>query len=110
MPCLSSSPIGGRFTRRTAGECAVACLSPAPGVDDRELAAEAGALAAAGLPATAATTLGDLLTGAHPGRTDPATRSVYAPVGLPWQDLALSWLAHGQALKRGIGRRIDFLA
>ncbi|MGF2211659.1 hypothetical protein [Streptomyces albidoflavus] len=65
-------------------------------VDDHELAAATGTLATPGLPttprlsSTAVPTLTDLLTGAHPGRTSPDTRTVYAPVGLPWQDLALS--------------------
>ncbi|MGA5006204.1 ornithine cyclodeaminase family protein [Streptomyces koyangensis] len=70
-------------------------------VDDRPLAA------AMGTPASV--TLTDLLTGAHPGRTAPDTRTVYSPVGLPWQDLALSWLAHERARERGIGQDVDFL-
>ncbi|MFI8905460.1 ornithine cyclodeaminase family protein [Streptomyces albidoflavus] len=78
-------------------------------VDDRELAAATGTLASARLPTEAAPTLTDLLTGTHPGRTGPDTRTVYAPVGLPWQDLALSWLAHQRARERGAGRDIDFL-
>ncbi|MFB7499274.1 ornithine cyclodeaminase family protein [Streptomyces sp. NPDC056161] len=80
-------------------------------VDDRELAAESGVLATAGLPETAVdATLGEILDGTHPGRTTPGRRSVYAPVGLPWQDLALAWIAHREARRRGIGRRIDLLA
>ncbi|MFF6977901.1 ornithine cyclodeaminase family protein [Streptomyces sp. NPDC008343] len=80
-------------------------------VDHRELAANMGALAAAGLPATAAdATLGDVLRSEHPGRTSAASRTVYAPVGLPWQDLALSWLAYEAAQREGIGRRVDLLA
>ncbi|PKA33716.1 ornithine cyclodeaminase family protein [Streptomyces sp. SM8] len=90
-------------------------------VDDHELAAATGTLATpghaatadlhatAGLPTTAVPTLTDLLTGAHPGRTSPDTRTAYAPVGLPWQDLALSWLAHERARERGVGRDFDFL-
>ncbi|MGI5379592.1 ornithine cyclodeaminase family protein [Streptomyces sp. CA-251387] len=79
-------------------------------VDDRELAARTGALAAADLPAEAAdTTLGAVLRGEHPGRTAATTRSVYAPVGLPWQDLALAWVAYRAAERRGVGRRIDLL-
>ncbi|MFB4290218.1 ornithine cyclodeaminase family protein [Nonomuraea sp. ATR24] len=79
-------------------------------VDDRELAAAMGALAAAGLPAEAAdATLGEILRGEHPGRTDPEARTVYAPVGLPWQDLALSWLAYQEAGRRGIGLEVDLL-
>ncbi|MFE6719832.1 ornithine cyclodeaminase family protein [Streptomyces albidoflavus] len=70
-------------------------------VDDRQLAAAAGTLASA--------TLTEILNGAHPGRTTPDTRTVYSPVGLPWQDLALSWLAHERARERGIGQDVDFL-
>lgn len=80
-------------------------------VDHRELAASMGALAAAGLSATAAdATLGDVLRSGHPGRASAASRTVYAPVGLPWQDLALSWLAYEAAQREGIGRRVDLLA
>ncbi|MDC0767079.1 ornithine cyclodeaminase family protein [Streptomyces sp. HD] len=80
-------------------------------VDDRELAASMGAVAAAGLPATAVdAVLGDVLRGEHPGRVDGEGRTVYSPVGLPWQDLALSWVAHRVAEREGIGRRLDLLA
>lgn len=79
-------------------------------VDDRELAARTGALAAAGLSAEAAdTTLGAVLRGEHPGRTGATIRSVYAPVGLPWQDLALAWVAYRAAERQGVGRRVDLL-
>ncbi|MFE6938703.1 ornithine cyclodeaminase family protein [Streptomyces chartreusis] len=80
-------------------------------VDDRELAASTGALAAAGLPSTAADAeLADVLRGDHPGRASAGRRSVYAPVGLPWQDLALAWSAYGAAERAGVGRRVDLLA
>ncbi|MFI2437572.1 ornithine cyclodeaminase family protein [Streptomyces sp. NPDC018693] len=80
-------------------------------VDDRELAADMGALAAAGLPAEAAdATLGEVLRTDHPGRTDTTARTVYAPVGLPWQDLALAWVAYQRAERAGVGRRVDLLA
>ncbi|MEJ8646174.1 ornithine cyclodeaminase family protein [Streptomyces sp. MS1.HAVA.3] len=80
-------------------------------VDDRELAATMGAPAAAGLPASAAeATLGEVLRGDHPGRTGATDRSVYAPVGLPWQDLALAWLAYQQAERHDIGQKIDLLS
>lgn len=78
-------------------------------VDDRQLAAVTGTLASATRPAEATPTLTEILTGAHPGRTAPDTRTVYSPVGLPWQDLALSWLAHERARERGIGQETDFL-
>ncbi|MEV0738417.1 ornithine cyclodeaminase family protein [Streptomyces sp. NPDC050549] len=74
-------------------------------VDDRQLVASVGALA----PADIDTTLGDVLRGDHPGRTDADARSVYAPVGLPWQDLALAWLAYRRAEEDGVGRRVNLL-
>ncbi|QYC43288.1 L-lysine cyclodeaminase [Nonomuraea coxensis DSM 45129] len=80
-------------------------------VDDRPLAAAMGVLAATGLPAGAAhATLGELLRGDHPGRTGPDQITVYGPVGLPWQDLALSLLAWREAGRRGVGAEIDLLA
>ncbi|WEO94138.1 ornithine cyclodeaminase family protein [Streptomyces sp. FXJ1.172] len=79
-------------------------------VDDEELAARMGALAAPGLTRTAAdATLTDVLRGTRPGRTSPGERTVYAPVGLPWQDLALTWLAWREAERRGVGAVIDLL-
>jgi ornithine cyclodeaminase len=69
-----------------------------------------GVLAATGLPPEAAhATLGEILRGEHPGRTDPGQRTVYAPVGLPWQDLALAWLAYREAERRGLGLEVDLL-
>ncbi|MER5512006.1 NAD(P)-binding domain-containing protein [Streptomyces sp. NPDC002766] len=80
-------------------------------VDDRELAATMGALAAADLPAAAAgPVLGEVLRGEHPGRRSAEERTVYAPVGLPWQDLALAWLAYRRAERDGAGQRVDLLA
>ncbi|MFI7617247.1 ornithine cyclodeaminase family protein [Nonomuraea terrae] len=79
-------------------------------VDDREPAAAMGALAAAGLPASAADAiLGDVLRGDHPGRTGDGL-TVYAPVGLPWQDLCLSWAAYEEAERRGAGIGVDLLS
>lgn len=80
-------------------------------VDDRDLAATMGALSAAGLAASAAqATLSEVLRGEHPGRTSATDRSVYAPVGLPWQDLALAWVAYQQAEQHDIGQKIDLLS
>lgn len=79
-------------------------------VDDRELAARTGVSAAPGLSRTAAdATLTDILRGTHPGRTSRLQRTVYAPVGLPWQDLALAWSAFRAAERRGIGTTVDLL-
>ncbi|MFA1551817.1 ornithine cyclodeaminase family protein [Actinomadura chokoriensis] len=78
-------------------------------VDDVPLAAEMGVLAGAGPGAKhAAGTLGDLLRGEDPGPDGEIT--VYAPVGLPWQDLALSWTAYRAARAAGAGVEFDFLA
>ncbi|MEV6117047.1 ornithine cyclodeaminase family protein [Streptomyces sp. NPDC052109] len=79
-------------------------------VDDTGLAATMGALAAPGLTRTTAdATLTDILRGTRPGRTTLRQRTVYAPVGLPWQDLALTWLAWREAERRGLGATIDLL-
>ncbi|GAA4517719.1 ornithine cyclodeaminase family protein [Actinoallomurus oryzae] len=76
-------------------------------VDDVALSLEMGALGNAGLGAEdAAGTLSEVLDG-KAGRTGEAEVTVYAPVGLPWQDLALSWLAFRTARA---GTRFDFLA
>ncbi|MFK4104174.1 ornithine cyclodeaminase family protein [Streptomyces sp. NPDC019531] len=73
-------------------------------VDDRELTASVGVLRAPDA------TLGELVRSEHPGRTSDSDRTVYAPVGLPWQDLALAWTAYGRAEREGIARRMDLLA
>lgn len=73
-------------------------------VDDRELVAGVGVLRAADA------TLGEVARSEHPGRTTDTDRTVYAPVGMPWQDLALAWTAYGRAEREGIGRRVDLLA
>ncbi|GAB4583043.1 alanine dehydrogenase [Nocardia sp. IFM 10818] len=80
-------------------------------VDSRELAVAGGALAPT-QPSTraASVTLGALLRNEHSGRTTATARSVYAPVGLPWQDLAVAWVAYQQAQHRDIGTMIDLLA
>jgi ornithine cyclodeaminase len=79
-------------------------------VDDLALALEMGALGNAGLDAGhAAGTLRDVLRGDAPGRTGDAEITVYAPVGLPWQDLALSWTAYRRARELGVGTRFDLL-
>ncbi len=79
-------------------------------VDDTRLAVTSGALGTAGLSAgDAAGTLADVLRGTVPGRTSDSEITIYAPVGLPWQDLAVAWTAYQQALRAGIGHRFDFL-
>lgn len=80
-------------------------------VDDVPLAVSMGALGTAGLTAAdTAGTLGDVLRGAVPGRRGDADRTIYTPVGLPWQDLALAWIAYRRALAVGAGTEFDFLS
>jgi alanine dehydrogenase len=77
-------------------------------VDDLGLAVMKGAIGTAGLTGeTVAGTLGDVLRGTMPGRRDDTEVTIYSPVGLPWQDLALSWLAYQRA--DGTGITFDFL-
>jgi ornithine cyclodeaminase len=82
-------------------------------VDDLPLSVRMGALGNSGLTADAAVgTLTDVLTGVIPGRRSAQEVTIYAPVGLPWQDLAVSWLCYRHAIEsgRGIGTDFDFLA
>jgi alanine dehydrogenase len=119
VPLLDAGDLapGTHVTSLGADEPGKAELSPAllkcarVVVDDTHLALASGALGTAGLSARdAAGTLSDVLLGTIPGRTSDAEITIYAPVGLPWQDLALAWTAYRQALKAGIGHQFDFLA
>jgi len=79
--------------------------------DDRALAVEMGALGGVGLRADAVDAeLGEVLSGAHPGRTALEQVTVYGGVGLAFQDLVAAWSAYEAARARGVGREIDFLA
>jgi ornithine cyclodeaminase len=79
-------------------------------VDDADLSLTMGAIGNVGLerPVIHAT-LTEVLTGSRPGRESADQVTVYAPVGLPWQDLALAWPVFRAALEAGEGRAIDFL-
>jgi ornithine cyclodeaminase len=80
-------------------------------VDDVSLAVAMGALGNAGLSsANAAGTLAQVLQGRVPGRRGTDEITIYAPVGLPWQDLALTWAAYRRALDSGTGVELDFLS
>ena len=79
-------------------------------VDDLRLARSMGALSPPGQRPVKAATLGQVLRGEHPGRSSPDELTVYAPVGLPWQDLAIAWQVYQAARKRGRGVRVDLLA
>ncbi|TDW70515.1 ornithine cyclodeaminase family protein [Kribbella pratensis] len=78
-------------------------------VDDRALAAQMGALGNVGLSHDAVSaTMTEVLTGVAPGRRTDDEITVYAPVGLPWQDLAIAWPVFQAA--QGRGQVIDFLS
>ncbi|MDR3080949.1 MAG: NAD(P)-binding domain-containing protein [Streptomyces sp.] len=80
-------------------------------VDDVALVAAHGALASAGLPpATAAASLGEVIRGQAPARSHSQEITAYAPVGLPWQDLAVCWLAYQRAETTGTGATFDLLS
>jgi ornithine cyclodeaminase len=79
-------------------------------VDDRELVQAAGATASAGLPAGAIdATATEVLRGTHPGRTRDEQLTAYAPIGLPWQDLALSWHLFQAAIEQRQGITVELL-
>jgi len=79
--------------------------------DDIGLAVRGGALGSAGLgPAAAAGTLGQVLRGEIPVRAADDRPTVYAPVGLPWQDLALAWPVYQAARAAGSAPEVDLLA
>jgi alanine dehydrogenase len=79
-------------------------------VDQEDLARASGALAAAGLQDVRPATLGQVLAGAHPGRRGRDELTVYAPVGLPWQDLVAAWIVYRAAVAQGRGLDLDLLA
>jgi alanine dehydrogenase len=108
---------GAHVTSLGADEPGKAELSPAlltagrVFVDDVPLALTAGALGTAALSAADAIgTLSQVLKGTIPGRRTDSDITIYTPVGLPWQDLALAWAAYCQARHTGLGREFDFLA
>ncbi len=110
-------PAGAHVTSLGADEPGKAELSPGlltaarVIVDDVALALASGALGTAGLSADAAAgTLSEVLRGTIPGRRADAERTVYTPVGLPGQDLAVAWIAYQQARRAGRGHELDFLA
>ncbi len=51
--------------------------------------------------------LGEVLIGAHPGRTSEAEITLFRSLGLAVEDVAAGWLAYRNALERGVGARVD---
>jgi ornithine cyclodeaminase/alanine dehydrogenase-like protein (mu-crystallin family) len=79
-------------------------------VDDRRLAVEMGAVGGARLgPEVIHAELGEVLAGKRSGRTDASQITIFASVGLAFQDLAAGWLAYTLARQHGIGRSVDLL-
>ena len=52
--------------------------------------------------------IGELLAGAHPGRTSDAELTLFKSLGLAVEDLAAAELAAARARERGIGTEIEF--
>jgi ornithine cyclodeaminase/alanine dehydrogenase-like protein (mu-crystallin family) len=79
-------------------------------VDDSRLAVEMGAVGGACLgPEVIHAELGEVLAGKRSGRADTTQITIFASVGLAFQDLAAGWLAYTLARQRGIGRSMDLL-
>jgi len=77
--------------------------------DDATLAVEMGALRGVGLGAEHIhATLGDVLSGARPGRTGADEITIFGSVGLPCQDLPAAWMAYQRALTAGGRTTFDF--
>ena len=79
-------------------------------VDRRESALnEAGDLLLAGFGEEhIAAELGEVLTGAHPGRTDAEELTVFKSLGLGVEDLAAAELVVRKAREQGVGTEVDF--
>ena len=81
--------------------------------DDRHLAVDMGALRGVGLDASViGAELGEVLGGTHPGRTSHEQVTIYAGVGLAFQDAVAAWHVYEQALTQDAQVRstIDWLA
>jgi alanine dehydrogenase len=48
-------------------------------------------------------TVGEVVTGSHPGRTDPTQRVLIVTEGMASQDIALAYRAYCEALAQGVG-------
>jgi ornithine cyclodeaminase len=67
----------------------------------------AGAHELQGLDPAAAVELGELVTGARPGRTSPDQLTVYKSMGHAAEDAAAARLVHERALREGAGTEVD---
>lgn len=79
-------------------------------VDDVDWSLRSGVLSSAGLGRDAVhATAREVLAGTR-GRQRPGDVTVYAPIGMPWQDLAVAWALYRSALDQQVGREYDFLS
>jgi len=53
--------------------------------------------------------LGEVVAGIRPGRSRAAEKTVFASVGLPFQDLAVAWEVYRAARAAGRGTTFRFL-
>jgi alanine dehydrogenase len=73
-------------------------------VDSREqLQKELVALYGPEAPSWVDATVGEVLTGKHPGRTNPEQRVLIVTEGMASQDIALAYLAYQRAVERSVG-------
>jgi ornithine cyclodeaminase/alanine dehydrogenase-like protein (mu-crystallin family) len=71
--------------------------------DDPDLAVEMGALAGVGLGSEAIhASLGEVLGGTKPGRTNEDQITIFGSVGLPCQDLPAAWMAYQNARSKAM--------
>lgn len=78
--------------------------------DDRNLAIEMGAVGGVGLGAEVIDAeIGEIISEDHPGRSRPDQITVYAAVGLAFQDLATAWQVYQSACSSAQYSQFDFL-
>ena len=73
-------------------------------VDSREqLQKELAALYGPEAPGWVDATVGEVVTGQHPGRTSPEQRVLIVTEGMASQDIGLAYVAYVRASERGVG-------
>lgn len=78
--------------------------------DDRNLAVTMGAIAGAGLEATAIQAeLGEIIGGTKPGRANNEQITIFGGVGLAFQDLAAAWYVYEKVSRETQYQHFDFL-
>jgi ornithine cyclodeaminase/alanine dehydrogenase-like protein (mu-crystallin family) len=78
--------------------------------DDHELAVSQGALGNVGLTSeNIHAELGEVLAQQKTGRQSDDDITVFASVGLAWQDLIAAWQVYVKAKETGMGQRLNFL-